>query len=132
MSYFKNVEVNDKVFGLVFGKGKVTSVWEDSFYSFEVTYDNAQRVPYTIDGVPAWINTDHQTVFYKKDIDLMDLDITSATKKMSPKKIIKLRDKKKLDIKCPSGIWQKLGDCPSYVMENYLENELFHMFRKSE
>ena len=100
MPYFEKVKVKDKVFGLIFGPGKVTSVWENSHYTFEVEYKNGQVVPYTSDGVPSWSGKlDFQTVFYKKDIDIMDLDMIPIDKILSPKRIIKLRDKKKLEMR---------------------------------
>lgn len=133
MSYFKEVKVNDEIFGLVFGHGVVTSVWDDSFYTFEVTYDNGQVVPYTPEGYPAWRNLGHQTAFFKEDIDLEDLDFRiNDGDVLSTKKIIKLRMKNKLEVKCPSGIWQAVGNCPSYVTEGYLEEGKLHLFRKAK
>jgi hypothetical protein len=131
--YFKNVEEGDKIFGLVFGKGKVANVWGDGYYTFEIEYDNGYTVPYTPDGVPGWSGKlDYQTVFYTEDIDLMNLDIAPAEKVLSVKKIIKLRDKGKLEIRCPSGIWTQTEFCPGYVMEEYLENNKLHLFRKAK
>ena len=133
MPYFEKVKVKDKVFGLIFGPGKVTSVWENSHYTFEVEYKNGQVVPYTPDGVPSWSGKlDFQTVFYKKDIDIMDLDMIPVDKILSPKRIIKLRDKKKLEMRCPSGIWMKVSKCPGYLFEQYIEKEQFHLFRKKK
>ena len=48
--YFENVKINDEVYGLIFGKGVVTSVW-DGYYKFEVTYPNDYVVPYTDEGI---------------------------------------------------------------------------------
>jgi hypothetical protein len=131
MSYFKKVKEGDQVFGLVFGKGVVSNAWGEGYYTFEVEYENHSVVPYTEDGVPAWSGPlDFQTVFYAKDIDLMDYDFGPTGEVLSAKKIIKLRDKKKLEIKCPSGIWQPVDKCPSYVAEEYLGNGKLHLFRK--
>jgi len=130
--YFGDVKVKDKVFGLIFGPGIVRSVWEDSFYHFEVEYKNGFVVPYTADGVPGWnAKIDFQTVYYKEDIDIMDLDMIPTDKVLSAKKIIKLRDKKKLEIRCPSGIWIPVSKCPNFVFEEYVEQKKFHLFRKS-
>lgn len=132
MSYFKKVKEGDKVFGLVYGPGVVDTVFGDGYYTFEVSYNNGQTVPYTSEGFPAW-NTgklDFQTVFYKRDIDLMDYDFAPSEKTLSVKKIIKLRDKKKLEVKCPSGLWQPIGECPSSISEEYLEDGKLHLFRK--
>lgn len=134
MGYFKKVAEKDKVFGLVFGPGKVVSVWaKDSHYTFEVEFDNGQVVPYTIDGIPGWSNVlDYQTLYYKNEIDLEKMDFTPTEKVLSVKKIIKLRDKKKLEVKCPSGVWQKVDKCPSYVTEEYLEQGKLFLFRKAK
>ena len=133
--YFNDVKEGDKVFGLVFGKGIVSSVWDNSFYTFEVEYDNGSVVPYTDEGIPGWNNglNGRQTVFYKQDVDLMEYDFTPAVDEtLSIKKIIKLRTKNKLDIKCPSGIWKPINSCPSYVSERYLEDGKLHLFRKEK
>jgi len=131
--YFKNVEENDNIFGLVFGKGKVATVWGDGYYTFEIEFENGYTIPYTPDGVPGWSGKlDFQTVFYAEDIDLTDVDFSPSEEVLSIKKIIKLRDKKKLQIKCPSGIWQDMDKCPGYVAEEYLENNKLHLFRKAK
>jgi len=131
MSYFKNVKEGDDVFGVVFGKGRVSSVFPDAFYTFEVEYDSGDFVPYTADGIPGWnIKLNEQTVFYKEDIDLFDIDISGVDKVLSYKKIIKLRDKDNLSVRCPSGIWKKIGECPFWIIEDYVEDEKFHLFKK--
>ena len=132
--YFKNVKKNDEVFGLVYGKGIVRNVWNNSYYKFEVEYENGQVVPYTEEGNPGW-NTDKlnfQTVFYKMDIDLLNYDFSPSEKILSPKKIIKLRNMNKLEIKCPSGIWRDIKKCPLSIMEDYLEENKLHLFRKMQ
>ena len=131
MVYFNKVKEGQEVFGLIFGRGIVRSVWKDSFYTFEVQYENGQTVPYTPEGSPAWCNNlDYQTVFYKKDIDLEDLDFSVTNEILSVKKIIKLRMKKKLEVKCPSGVWKLVDDCPRFITEENLENNRFDLFRK--
>ena len=135
MSYFKNVKVKDVVFGLVFGKGIVRSVWDDdSFYKFEVEYDNGYIVPYTIDGIPGWSlgKLNEQTVFYEKDIDLFNIDFSPIEKVLKPKQIIKLRNKKELEMRCPSGIWVPIDKCPLDLVEENLEKGNFHLFRRIE
>lgn len=130
--YFKNVKEHDKVFGLVYGKGTVSKVMEDGFYEFQVEYENGQTVPYTKDGIPGWANFEFQTAFYSNDIDLTSEDISPNTEKLSPKKIIKLRNKGKLMIQCPSGIWRNIKECPNHIMEGYLENNLLNLFKKED
>jgi len=112
----------------------VFNAWGDGYYTFEVEYENNHVVPYTTEGYPAW-NTgklDFQTVFYKEDIDSFNYDISGVTNKnITPKKIIKLRLKSKLLVKCPSGIWMNSTKCPSQVMEQYLEDGMLNMFKKA-
>ena len=129
---FEKAQEGDKVFGLVFGEGFICTVWgKDSFYYFEVCYKNGFTVPYSEEGVPAWNSDfDFQTVFPKNEIDLMEYDITPAEGGLSPKEIIKLRDIGELEVKCPSGLWNKV--CPDFVSETYLENKKFWLFRKAK
>jgi len=133
MAYFKNVKVGDKVFGFVFGLGVVSKVWEHSFYSFEVEYEsNGIHIPYSIEGIPGWSNgLGIQTAFYKQDIDLMDYDFAPSDEILSIKKIIRLRDKGKLEVRCPSGLWNTYDKCPINISEGYLESAKLHLFRKS-
>ena len=130
MAYFDNVKQGDKLYGLVFGKGEVGEVFENSHYKMIVSFENGYEVPYTEDGIPGWGNFKKQTIFYKADIDLTDVDFTPAKKILSPKKIIKLREKKKLQVRLPSGIWTDCTKCVKHYAEELLEKEHLHMFRK--
>ncbi len=130
MCYFKKAKEGKKVFGLVFGAGKISQVFDDSHYKIMVTFNNGFEVPYTEDGVPGWGSFTEQTLFYKKDIDLTNVDFSPVTKVLSNKKIIKLRDKGKLEVRLPSGIWNNVSNCPTQYMEDILSKELFHLFRK--
>ena len=129
--YFGKVKEGDKIFGVIFGEGEVKRVWKDSHYTFEAEFPNGFIVPYTDEGIPGW-NTklDEQTIFYKKDIDLMELDFTPVDKILSIKKIIKLRTQGKLEARCPSGLWRNIKECPGCVVEGYLENNKLYLFRK--
>lgn len=133
MSYFRKVAEGDVVFGLVYGKGEVKTVWDNSHYLFEVEYKNSYVVPYTEDGIPGWsVSLDYQTVFYADDIHITDLDFTPSEKILSPKKIIKFRDKGKLEVKCLSGVWQPYEECPKSLTEKYLEDNKLSYFRKAK
>ena len=132
MAYFSDVKLNDRLFGMVFGEGEVTQVFDDSYYKIMVTFKNGYEVPYTEDGIPKWGKFEEQTIFYKKDIDLTDVDFSSVTKVLSPKKIIKLREKKRLEIKLPSGIWSDCSKCLKKYVRDMLEKENYHLFRKKE
>lgn len=130
MAYFDNAKVKDKVYGMVFGAGKITQVFDNSHYKMMVSFKNGYEVPYTEDGIPGWGNFKKQTLFYKDDIDLTDVDFGPVTKVLSPKKIIKYREKKKLEIRLPSGIWTDCSKCVKHYVEDMLEAENYHLFRK--
>lgn len=130
MAYFDDAKVGDKVYGLVFGRGKITQIFENSHYKVMVSFKNDYEVPYTEEGVPGWGNFNKQTLFYKNDVDLTDVDFSPVSKVLSEKKIIKLREKDKLQIRLPSGVWKNVKKAePSYV-EELLEDEKYHLFRK--
>lgn len=128
--YFRKVKIGRKVYGLVFGPGKVKEVFDEGHYKFIVKFKNGYEVPYTEDGVPAWGKFDEQTLYYKKDIDLSSYDFSATNKVLSIKKIIKLRDKGKLEIRLPSGIWINCTQCVEDYIEEMLEKENYHLFRK--
>jgi len=130
MAYFDDVKVGDELYGMVFGAGQVSQVFEDSHYKMMVAFKNGYEVPYTEDGIPGWGNFKKQTLYYKSDIDLTDVDFSSVTKVLSPKKIIKLREKKKLEIRLPSGVWTDCKKCVKEYIEEMLEKENYHLFRK--
>jgi hypothetical protein len=130
MAYFSKAKVGDKVYGLVFGKGKIVDVFPDSHYSIMVEFDNGYQVPYTEDGVPGWGRFKKQTLFYRKDVDLSKADFSPAEKVLSPKKIIKLREKNQLQVRLPSGLWVNVKKADPEYVEQLLENERYHLFRK--
>ena len=117
MGYFKKVKLKDKLYGMVFGAGKVTQVFEDSHYKMMVTFKNGYEIPYTEDGIPGWGNFKKQTIFYKKDIDLDDVDIQPP---------------EKLQVRLPSGIWTDCAKCVRDYAQELLENEQYHLFRKKD
>jgi len=136
--YFDNVNLDDEVYGFVFGPGKVVYVIDDKFdmdgfYAFEVEYENQERVFYTRDGVPNWCNTDGclQTVYYRSDIDLLAVDFSPSEGSLAPKKIMKLWVKGNLEMKCPSGIWRNVSQCPENVFLGAITKEQYHLFRKA-
>ncbi len=132
MAYFDNAKVGDKVYGLVFGKGKIVSVFEDSFYSIMVEFKNGYEVPYTADGVPGWGNFKKQTLFYRDDVDLSKEDFSPVLNVLSEKEIIKLREKDRLEVRLPSGIWKDYKKADSEYVEELLENDQLHLFRKAK
>ncbi len=130
MAYFKKAKKGDKVYGLIFGKGKIVNVFPDSFYTLMVEFNNGYEVPYTEDGVPGWGNFKKQTMFYRDDVDLCNEDFSPVEKILEPKKIIKLREKNKLEVRLPSGIWKSVKKAEPAYVEKILEACQYHLFRK--
>ncbi len=130
MAYFSKAKVGDKVYGLVFGKGKIVSVYPKSHYTIMVEFDNGYEVPYTEDGIPSWGNFKKQTLFYREDINLTKADFSPVNKILSPKKIIQYREKGKLQVRLPSGLWKNVKKADKKYVEELLENEQYHLFRK--
>jgi len=139
MRYFEEVKVNDRVYGFIYGAGIVTYVLDekfnmDGFYSFEVTFENQETVFYTKDGIPNWCNSDGcaQTIYYKDDIDLTEVDFTPSLGQLTPEVIMKLRVQNNLEIKCPSGIWRTVDECPEDVFLGAITKENYYMFREKK
>lgn len=130
MSYFKKAKKGDQVFGLVFGLGKIKKISEESFYKYLIEFDNNYEVPYTQDGIPKWGKFKEQTLFFKDDIDVTEFDFSPLDKILTPKKIIKLREKKKLEVQLPSGIWHICNKNVKKYTEDLLLEEKYHFFRK--
>jgi len=131
-AYFKKAKEGEKVYGLVFGKGKISKVFESGHYKLLIEFKNGYEVPYTIEGIPGWGSFDTQTVFYRDDINLSPYDFSAVEKVLTPKKIIKLREKNELEIRLPSGVWTSCTKCAKEYMEEMLERENFHLFRKTK
>ena len=132
MGYFKKAKQGQNVYGLVFGPGEISQLFENSYYRLMVTFENGYEVPYTEEGIPGWGNFNKQTLFYKDDIDLTSVDFSPITKVLSAKKIIKLREKSTLEVRLPSGIWNSAKKCPKKYVETLLENESYHLFREKQ
>ncbi len=132
MAYFNKAKKGDKVYGLVFGKGKIVEVFEESFYPLLVEFKNGYEVPYTEEGVPSWGTFKKQTLFYRDDIDLSREDFSPTDRILSPRKIIKLREKGKLEVRVPSGAWKSTKKADAEYVERLLEEEKYHLFRKKK
>lgn len=130
MAYFSEAKKGDKVYGLIFGKGKIVDIFPDSYYSLMVEFKNGYEVPYTEDGIPGWGNFKKQTMFYRDDVDLCNEDFSPVDKILPYKKLIKLRSKNKLEVRLPSGIWRPIKNADSEYVEKIIKKEKFHLFRK--
>lgn len=132
MAYFSDAKIGDKVYGLIFGKGKIVDIFPDSYYSIMVEFKNGYEVPYTDDGIPGWGNFKKQTLFFRNDVDLCNEDFSPVDKVLAPKKIIKLREKKKLEVRCPSGAWVNAKKVDDEYIEKILKKDKYHLFRKKK
>jgi len=132
VGYFKKAKVDRKVYDIIFGKGKIVEVFEDSHYKFMAEFKNDYQIAYTEEGIPNWGLFKNQTIFYKKDIDLSKEDFSPIEKILSAKKIIKLRDKNKLEVRLPSGIWKSTKHVDVEYIEKLLKKEKYHFFRKKK
>ncbi len=130
MSYFKKAKEGEKVYGLVFGRGKISEVFENSHYKLMVTFKNGYEVPYTEDGIPGWGNFKSQTLFYRNDVDMSKADFSPAKKILTIKKIIKHRENGNLEVRLPSGMWVKYTKADIDYTQTLLEDEKYHLFRK--
>jgi len=132
MAYFSKAKKGEKVYGLIFGKGKILDVYPDSFYTLMIEFENGYEVPYTDEGIPSWGNFKKQTMYYRDDIDLCNEDFSPVEKILAPRKIIKLREKKKLEVRLPSGIWKSIKKADDEYIEKILSKEQYHLFRKKK
>ena len=139
MHYFSKVKLEEEVFSLIYGRGKVIFTLPkkhrlDGFYVFAVAYSKKNTVYYTIDGLPNWSNQEAacQTVFYEEDIDFKDMDIQAANKIPSEKQILKYKDNGVLEIQCPSGIWRNVDEVPESLMKKAFKKSKFYLFRKQK
>lgn len=131
MQYFRNVKKDDDVFSLVFGLGVVSEVFDKNPYKLRVKFINSNyKIFYTDEGIPNWGKFKHQTLFFKDDIDLSDYDFSAITEVLSAKKIIKLRDEKRLQVRLPSGIWCDIKKNVREYSEEMFEKQMHHLFRK--
>ncbi len=132
MAYFSNAQVGEKVYGLVFGRGKITEVFEESHYKIIVTFKNGYEIPYTDEGIPGWGHFKSQTLFYRDDLELGKADFSPIEKVLPAKKIIKCRAKGKLEVRLPSGMWINTEKADLQYVEDLLESEKYHLFRKKQ
>jgi len=138
MNKFENIKLNDEIYSIVFGSGKVIFVLTkplrlDGYYIFEVQYENGQRVHYTEDGRPNWcqdMNNCTKTIYYKNEIDFDELDTKPRKKILTKNKINKLRYKDKLEMMSPAGGWIDASLMPDIMVDNAIKNEEYHLFRK--
>ena len=139
MAYFDDVELNDEVYSLIYGKGRVKYVLDvklrtTGFYIFQVEFKSAD-IFYTEDGIPEWCSKDGncQTVYYKGDPEMPELDFQTIDKDLlSRKKILKLKEQGKLEMRVPSGAWMNVNEIPPKVYIYALKHDELYLFRKAQ
>lgn len=137
MSYFEGVELEDEVYSIVYGTGKVNFVLAEKlrtngFFAFQVQF-NMDKVYYTEDGIPEWCSNGGcvQTIFYKNDLEKPEMDYETIEKALlSKKKILDLQSKGKLEMRVPSGAWINVNECPAKVVVKALKDGEYYLFRK--
>jgi hypothetical protein len=138
MTKFSDIKLNDEMYSIVFGLGKVVFVLAkslrlDGYYVFEVEYENGQKVFYTEEGKPNWcrdINNCTKTICYKHEVNFDELDTKPKTKILTKHKIEKLRYDDILEMMSPAGGWIDANLMPDIMVDNAINNEEFHLFRK--
>ena len=138
MNKFEDIKLNDEMYSVVFGLGKVIFVLAkslrlDGYYVFEVEYENGQRVYYTEDGRPSWcrdMNKCTKTICYKHEVNFDEVDTSAERKPLTKHKIEKLRYDDLLEMKSPAGGWVDANLMPDVMVDNAINNEEFHLFRK--
>lgn len=135
--YFEDVKKGDELYSIVFGKGTVVMALEpemrvDGFYAFQVKFGDSEFVHYTLDGYPNWCSKGGciQTVFYPKDVDFGSMDFEPIEKVIKEKKVKKLKESDELEMRCPSGAWRNVNECPTDVVKRMLDTAKYHLFRK--
>ena len=138
MNKFENIKLNDEIYSLVFGLGKVVFVLTkplrlDGYYVFEVEYTNGQKVYDTEEGKPNWCqntNNCNKTICYKSDINFDDINAKPKKKILKKSRIITLRNNDTLEMLSPAGGWIDVNLMPNIMIENAISNKDYHLFRK--
>ena len=138
MNRFIDIELNDQMYSVVFGLGKVIFVLAkplrlDGYYVFEVEYDNGQRVHYTEDGKPGWckdIRNCAKTIHYKSEVNFDTLDTTVENKMLKRHQIDKLRNNDILEMMSPAGGWIDANLMPNIMVDNAINNGEYNLFRE--
>jgi hypothetical protein len=138
MHKFEKIKLNDEIYSIVFGLGKVVFVLAKSlrlegYYIFEVEYENGQKVFYTEDGRPNWCQEKKKcimTICYKKEVNFDKVDMTPKKKILKKQKIAKLRYEESLEMMSPAGGWIDANLMPNIMLDNAIANEEYHLFRK--
>ena len=140
MTKFADIKLNDEIYSIVFGLGKVVFVLAkslrlDGYYVFAVEYENGQRVHYTDDGRPDWckdMNKCTKTICYKDEVNFDELDTKPKRKSLTKNRINELRYSDCLEMMSPAGGWIDANLMPDMMVDNAINNEEFHLFRKMQ
>lgn len=137
MNYFRDVKLDDEIYSIVYGSGKVNFVLDkeqriDGFFVFQVQYKR-DKIYYTEKGIPQWCSNGdcNQTIYYKHDLEKPEQDFETIEKALlSEKKIVKLQSIGKLEMRVPSGAWINVRKVPAKLFVQALNDSEFYLFRK--
>jgi len=140
MTRFTDIKLDDAMYSVVFGLGKVIFVLTkslrlDGYYVFEVEYENGQKVHYTEDGKPGWckdINNCAKTIHYKSEVDFDTLDTKTESKLLKKHQITKLQDNDTLEMMSPAGGWIDASLMPDMMVDNAINHGEYHLFREMQ
>ncbi|HEY9204034.1 hypothetical protein [Sulfurimonas sp.] len=138
MERFIDIKVNDEMYSIVFGVGKVIFVLAEALrlegcYAFEVEYDNGQKVYYTEDGRPSWckdLNNCTRTVYYKDEVNFDNLENQPRKKVLKKHQIDRLRYMDILEMLSPAGAWIDANLMPDIMVDNAINDGEYHLFRE--
>lgn len=138
MGKFIDIKLDDEMYSIVFGLGKVVFVLAkplrlDGYFMFEVEYENGQRTHYTEDGRARWCKDLRKcisTVYYKHEVNFDDFDVTKNDNILKKYEIDKLRDDSTLEMMSPAGAWIDANLMPDFMVENAINNGEYHLFRE--
>lgn len=136
--YLENIAEGDKMYSLIYGEGICVNATPkdrriDDFFMCSVKY-GTKIIHYTEAGVPDWDKDScgTQTVFYKDDMNFQPKDFVASKNTLTINQIKKLKDSSSLEMKCPSGIWRNVQQCPMKLVKKAIKNMKTYLFRKTE
>ena len=133
MGYFKDVNIGDEVYSLVYGIARVEYVVPqpsrvEGFYALGVVFGCGKRIHYTEDGVADWNKKLHyQTLYYENDRPQVAEMLASITGPVEG--AIDINNLEGIYVKCPSGTWLPATDCPKAIVKKAIKSGITQLFR---
>ncbi|MDA7817576.1 hypothetical protein N9A28_05250 [Sulfurimonas sp.] len=138
MNKFIDIKLDDEIYSVVFGLGKVVFVLEkalrlDQFYVFQVEYDNGEKTYYTEGGKADWckdIKKCIRTIYYKHEVDFDAIDTKVERRILNKHKIDQYRNNDTLEMMSPAGGWIKASLMPDAMVDSAINDRVYHLFRR--